>query len=85
MLLVPLSQKASRGDQILNARSFDKQGFARVLEEEEMEGRDLTALLLKLYEDREIFIGRMAESPLNDAISFVCDKIEEAINDGGRP
>ena len=36
MLLVPLSQKASRGDQILNARSFEKQGFARVLEEEEI-------------------------------------------------
>lgn len=83
MLLVPLSQKASRGDQILNARSFEKQGFARVLEEEEMNGKDLTSLLLKLYEDRERFITRMGESPLNDAISFVCDKIGEAIKDGG--
>ena len=33
-LLIPLSAAASRGDQILNARSFEKQGFSMVLEEE---------------------------------------------------
>ena len=35
-LLIPLSARASRGDQILNAASFEKQGFARVLDEDEM-------------------------------------------------
>ena len=35
-LLIPLSAKASRGDQILNARSFERQGFSMVLEEEEI-------------------------------------------------
>ena len=35
-LLIPLSANASRGDQILNARSFEKQGFSMVLEEEEI-------------------------------------------------
>lgn len=33
-LLVPLSKKASRGDQILNANSFEKEGYALVIEEE---------------------------------------------------
>ena len=33
-LLIPLSAKASRGDQILNARSFERQGYSMVLEEE---------------------------------------------------
>ena len=33
-LLIPLSAKASRGDQILNARSFERQGFSMVIEEE---------------------------------------------------
>ena len=33
-LLIPLSANASRGDQILNARSFERQGFSMVLEEE---------------------------------------------------
>ena len=31
-LLIPLSANASRGDQILNARSFERQGFSIVLE-----------------------------------------------------
>ena len=39
MLLIPLSKKASRGDQILNARSFEKKGYAIVLTEEEEEAR----------------------------------------------
>lgn len=34
MLLIPLSAQKSRGDQILNANLFHKQGFAEVLEEE---------------------------------------------------
>lgn len=36
MMLIPLSAAKSRGDQILNARLFSKQGFAVVLEEEQL-------------------------------------------------
>ena len=32
-ILIPLSRNASRGDQILNARSFEKQGFSYVIED----------------------------------------------------
>ncbi len=35
-LLIPLSANASRGDQILNAESFERQGFSMVLSEEEL-------------------------------------------------
>ena len=35
-LLIPLSAKASRGDQILNARSFERLGYSMVLEEEQI-------------------------------------------------
>ena len=35
-LLIPLSARASRGDQILNARSFEQLGYSKVLEEEEL-------------------------------------------------
>jgi len=34
-LLIPLSKAASRGDQILNAESFKKQGFSKVIFEED--------------------------------------------------
>ncbi len=36
MLLIPLSMAASRGDQIDNAKSFLKQGYAHMLEEEQL-------------------------------------------------
>ena len=35
-LLIPLSARASRGDQILNAHSFERQGFSLVIEEEQL-------------------------------------------------
>lgn len=35
-ILIPLSAAASRGDQVLNAKSFKKQGFSYVIEEEEL-------------------------------------------------
>lgn len=36
MLLIPLSKKASRGDQILNAQNFEQNGFAKCLLEENL-------------------------------------------------
>src|SRR5699024_5733703 len=36
MLLIPLPLSASRGDQIVNAKSFKKNGYAHVLRDEEM-------------------------------------------------
>lgn len=36
MLLIPLSLQASRGDQIVNAESFKKSGYAHVLEEADL-------------------------------------------------
>src|SRR5699024_12467105 len=41
MLLIPLTHGASRGDQIVNARSFEKQGYAQVLEEDKLKGENL--------------------------------------------
>lgn len=38
-LLIPLSKKISRGDQILNANSFEKEGYSLVLDEDEMIGK----------------------------------------------
>ena len=79
MLLVPLSKAASRGDQILNARSFEKQGFALVMEEEEITDEKLLGAIGRLYAEREQFAARMAQSSQSDAVRFICGKIEEAM------
>lgn len=59
MLLIPLSRQVSRGDQILNADSFKKQGYAHVLEEEELTGETLVNALQKLKAEAPIFEKNM--------------------------
>ena len=76
-LLVPLSAAASRGDQILNAHSFEKQGFAAVLEEEALNGDSLLDALNQLWENRDSYISAMAESPMGDAIETITGLLEE--------
>ena len=70
-ILIPLSASASRGDQILNARSFAAQGFSAVLEEEQMTDETLFELIQNTYENRRHFIEAMEKSHLNNAIETI--------------
>ncbi len=76
-LLIPLSKNASRGDQILNADSFAKQGFARVLPEEEMTGKSLYENINTLYENKEKYIEKMEKSGLSDGTQGVLRQIRK--------
>ena len=76
-LLIPLSAAASRGDQILNANSFKKQGFSEVLEEENMTPDTLVQNVLNVYNNSERYISKMQESPTNDPIGTIVEMIEE--------
>ena len=74
-ILIPLSASASRGDQILNARSFEKQGFSKVLEEEPLTDDNLLNTIQDTYHNRQKYIASMEQSTLNDAVSVVMDLI----------
>ena len=74
-ILIPLSAKASRGDQILNAESYKKQGFSTVLQEEELTSELLINSVEDVYGRREEIINRMAESKLLDANQTILDLI----------
>ena len=76
-LLIPLSAKASRGDQILNARSFERQGFSMVLEEEELTEETLVSAVHKLYDNRGTFIDAMRNSDQQDSIDTIISLIED--------
>ena len=76
-VLIPLSAAASRGDQILNANSFAKQGYSTVLEEEKVTDDTLFDAIHDTYENRWTFIENMEKSHLNNAI----DTIMKLIND----
>ncbi len=77
-LLIPLSAKASRGDQILNARSFERQGFSMVLEEEDLSEKTLVPAVHTLYEERGAFIDAMRDSGQQDSIDTIISLIGEA-------
>lgn len=75
-LLIPLSANASRGDQILNARSFERQGFSMVLEEEQITEQTLLDSIRRLYDNRESYTAAMAASSQLDSIACIVDIIE---------
>ena len=77
-LLIPLSARASRGDQILNAHSFERQGFSLVIEEEQLTNATLLDAVHNLYENREQFINAMHNSRQQDPIATIIGLIEEA-------
>lgn len=52
-LLIPLSRKASRGDQILNANSFKKEGYALVIEEEEITNESFMSKVKELKNSKK--------------------------------
>jgi UDP-N-acetylglucosamine--N-acetylmuramyl-(pentapeptide) pyrophosphoryl-undecaprenol N-acetylglucosamine transferase len=76
-LLIPLSAQASRGDQILNARSFEKQGYSLVLEEEELTKESLLAAVDRLYAERDSFVRAMKNSDQTESIPIILDLIRK--------
>lgn len=80
-LLIPLPRSASRGDQILNARSFEKQGYSRVLDEETATRESLLAAVDELYADRASFISNMKNSSHTDSIAVILNLIEKCVSE----
>lgn len=77
-ILIPLSANASRGDQILNAHSFEQQGFSMVIEEENLSNVVLLDAVQNLYENRSQYITAMKESKQMNSVETVVQIIEEA-------
>lgn len=51
-ILIPLSAKASRGDQIQNARYFQEQGISIVIQDEDLSGDTLTKAIAELMQNK---------------------------------
>ena len=74
-LLIPLPSASSRGDQLLNAQSFRKQGYSMVLTEDELTDDILLKMIDELYENRNRYIKSMEESRQNNAIETITSLI----------
>ncbi len=75
MLIIPLSKKQSRGDQLLNAESFAQKGFAKVIEEEAI--GSLLQTLRQMELDRAEMIASMSKSPLTNGLKVIVNEIRE--------
>ncbi|QFT89817.1 UDP-N-acetylglucosamine--N-acetylmuramyl-(pentapeptide) pyrophosphoryl-undecaprenol N-acetylglucosamine transferase [Bacillus sp. THAF10] len=75
MLLIPLSKQASRGDQILNAQSFEKKGFAKVLFEEDMTTDTLDTQLKTLKLEKDTLQKRMSEDSAPNTLEIILQEI----------
>ena len=76
-ILIPLSAAASRGDQVLNAKSFKKQGFSFVLEEDNLTEESLRDAVNEVFNNREKYIAAMTESGQMDSIKTIVDLIKK--------
>lgn len=79
-ILIPLPAASSRGDQILNARSFEAQGFSIVLQEDDLTTDLLVDKVHELYFTRQSYMDSMNNSGQLDSIATIMKLIEEAYN-----
>lgn len=76
VLLVPYPLGASRGDQVLNAASFENRGLAMVLPQEKLTPETLVDALLALWDQREAFRDAMFEESFLNGTQQVIEIIE---------
>lgn len=72
-LLIPLPMTASRGDQILNAKNFQKKGFSDVLLQEDLTKDAFIEHINKLYENRDTYISTMKKANLKSGTNNIIE------------
>lgn len=80
-ILIPLPLAASRGDQLLNAASFESQGYSIVIQEENLDEDSLVESLQELYNNKDAYVEKMEQSSQYNAINSIIKLIEEVATD----
>jgi len=78
-LLIPLSANASRGDQVLNAKSFNKHGYSYILDEDDMTETSLLKAINYVYENRNSQLKAMSTSEISNGVSNVLNVINSTL------
>ena len=76
-ILIPLPATSSRGDQILNAKSFEDQGYSIVIDEDYLTANVLVEKIQELYANRQSYIDTMSQSKQKDSVDTIISLIEE--------
>lgn len=80
-ILIPLPSSKSRGDQLLNARSFEAQGFSMVVDEDDLTDTLLVEKVQELYCNRQSYISAMKQSHQLSAISTIMNLINDMVKE----
>lgn len=72
-ILIPLSKKASRGDQIINAEYFKEKGYSKVILEEELNEYNLLKSITEVLNNKEKYIKNMKNSNVKLANQKIID------------
>lgn len=78
-ILIPLPTKSSRGDQLLNAKSFESQGFSIVIDEDDLTVPLLVEKIQELFFTRHSFYESMSKSGQLDSIKKIMNLIENTV------
>lgn len=78
MILIPLPKASSRGDQILNAQSFEQQGYATVLYEEALTEETIVSCIDELCRNKEQYKQAMNKYNGQQAVQTIIDQIKKA-------
>jgi UDP-N-acetylglucosamine--N-acetylmuramyl-(pentapeptide) pyrophosphoryl-undecaprenol N-acetylglucosamine transferase len=70
-LVIPLSKRASRGDQILNAKAFKAEGLCEYIEEEDIIQGQFDLLVNSLYEKRAVIAENQERKDNRKSISSI--------------
>lgn len=76
-ILIPLPAASSRGDQLLNAQSFEAQGFSIVINEDDLTTNLLIDKVHELYFNRQTYMETMSNSTQLDSIKTIMKLIED--------
>ncbi len=77
-ILIPLPAASSRGDQLLNAASFEAQGFSIVINEDDLTTELLSAKVHELFSNRQSYHDAMSRSGQMDSIHTIIKLLEDA-------
>ena len=77
MLLIPYPKGASRGDQILNAKSLEKRGLCRVLLQENMTPETMVKEIRETWAERDTLTEALKNAPPANGTERVLQMIQE--------
>lgn len=77
MLLIPLPTTQSRGDQILNAKEFEKNNYCIVLQQENLTPQTLLSELKKLQQNEKQFIQTLSNANVPNGTNAILQLIKQ--------